>query len=140
MYTGINRNSGVFTPEISDELNNSFANTLDKIEKFKPTDLEPLYNTSSLSVKSDVCDFEDNSFTIEGKEVWINLKLIPKTTLSSGKIAELSISTQDILWISFSQKHSVKSVPGYIQDNSIFLNGTLDAGTEYLVSTFFINV
>ena len=140
MYNGINRNSGVFTPEISDELNNAFSKTLDKIEKFKPTDLEPFYNTSSLSVSSESCKVEDNSFTIENKEVWINLKLTPYEELTSVKVADLSISVPDIIWVSFSTKHSVKNVPGYIEGTSLYLNGTLQPGTEYLVSTFFINV
>ena len=50
MYNGINRNSKLFTPELCDELNNSFSKTLEKIEKFSPKDLEPEYPSSVIDV------------------------------------------------------------------------------------------
>ena len=139
MYNGIRRESGLFTPEISDELNNSFSNTLQKIENFQPTPLDYKYNTSSITVSSDDADIENNSFIIENKEVWLNIKIKPHSNISSNKVATLvGISVPDIIWIFFSEKHSVKSIHGYIQGTDIFVNGTLEADTEYLLSTYFI--
>lgn len=139
MYNGINRNSKLFTPELCDELNNSFSKTLEKIEKFSPKDLEPEYPSSVIDVAPLAkVDIRNNSFTV-GNEKWISIVISTKEEITDSPIANIEIASTGPVFVQFVKKNTVKGkVPGQINGGVLSVAGTLEANTDYLVSTFLL--
>ena len=139
MYNGINRNSKLFTPELCDELNNSFSKTLEKIEKFSPKDLEPEYPSSVIDVVPVAnVDIRNNSFTV-GNEKWISIVISTKEEITDSPIANIEITSTGPVFVQFVKKNTVKNkVPGQINGGVLSVAGTLEANTDYLVSTYLL--
>lgn len=139
MYNGINRNSKLFTPELCDELNNSFSKTLEKIEKFSPKDLEPEYSTSVIDVTPLAnVDIRNNSFTV-GNEKWISIVISTKEEITDSPIANIDVTSAGTIFVQFVKKNTVKGkVPGQINGGVLSVAGTLEANTDYLVSTYLL--
>lgn len=139
MYNGINRNSKLFTPELCDELNNSFSKTLEKIEKFSPKDLEPEYPSSVIDVvPSTKVDIRNNSFTV-GDEKWISIVISTKEEITDSAVASIEIASAGPIFVQFVKKNTAKGkVPGQINGGVLSVSGTLEAHTDYLVSTYLI--
>lgn len=140
MYNGINRNSKLFTPELCDELNNSFSKTLEKIEQFHPKDLETKYSASDINITPIAnVDIRNNSFNLD-KEHWINVVISTKESLTDVDVASISgVEITDTVFVQFVMKNTVKGkVSGSIRNGILHAYGTLEANTDYLVSSFFV--
>jgi len=74
------------------------------------------------------------------KEHWINVVISTKESLTDVDVASISgVEITDTVFVQFVMKNTVKGkVSGSIKNGILHAYGTLEANTDYLVSSFFI--
>lgn len=87
MHISIDRNSNLFTPQLSDKINQMSQDLYEDISKIKSPDLQMKETVSNLRVSS-TYSIEDQSFTV-GRVHFINLKVlssIKTTNTTTGRL------------------------------------------------------
>lgn len=114
MYNGIRRNSGLFSPEVSDELNNAFSLTLDKIEKFPVQYKEKRYPVSIVDASS-TYPYSNFSFAIDGKEFHILMYInIPSDISAEVRIATIAAPDCFGSLLSKNERYPIQIVNGFV--------------------------
>ena len=121
MIVHVNRNSGIFSKQQTDELNKAFSIINDKIEAYKA---EPL------AYKNDVAVF-DNCFILDERLLCIRIKFDFTYNDSFVKVAELPRSIPYNVWTKANNEKN-ESVFIHIKDKDVFAYGAASEGQYYL--------
>lgn len=123
MVVTLDRNSGLFSKQVSDELNKAFYEVNQNIQNYKTEDLEYPYNVTAIS--------GSNSFLIEEKILCIREKFQSAGYYPSfTKIMELPKAIPYDVWLSAtSESSSVLTI--HILDKDVYVYGISEVGEVF---------
>ena len=145
MFNAIKRDSGLFEPDVTDELNNAFSKTLEKIENFHATPLEPKYATSQITMSPipEMSTFINQSFYIGNALGILNVSFILKDdfvydaeTTDSENLMTINYGGEFLAGII---DESNNSYPVFVQNSKIKCFSKLDKDKQYYLINYFIS-
>lgn len=142
MIHSISRTSGLFEPEVADEINNAFSDVNDKIEKFERPMIYNTLDVLPVQVKAEESFSIVNNSIKTGNIVYITLtiEVVKKVSSGSVDVCDLSISADGYSYgpycIEGKADAGIYKIDG--QHLSIGTKETLQVGTVIIIQDYFI--